>query len=175
METVMEDAVGAMGGETAGIDWKTNITRRGTGPRLPKLDFYRISRKLTYSSKELHMKLTKYAPMAFAGLGTIAIVFRENAVFAYRGESCEWGFGSGAMGGWGMGGFGPLSMILFWGLLITGIIFLVRWSIQTFKKQPAHSRNASDPLDIIRKRYATGEIDQDEFKRMQQALGRNSE
>jgi putative membrane protein len=147
----------------------------GDRPPPPKAGFVQDLQETNVLQKELRMKLTKYTPIAFAGLGTVAIVFRENAVFAYRGESCEWGFGSGAMGGWGMGGFGPLSMILFWGLLITGVIFLVRWSIQTFKKQPAHSRNASDPLDIIRKRYATGEIDQEEFKRMQQALGRNSE
>ena len=171
----MEDAVGAMGGETAGIDCKTNITRRGTGPASHKAGFIPDFQETNVLQKELHMKLEKYAPMAFAGLGTIAIVFRGNTAFAYRGESCGWGFGSGLMGGWGMGGFGPLSMILFWGLLITGVIFLIRWSIQTFKKQPVHSRDASDPLDIIRKRYATGEIDRDEFKRMQQALGRTSE
>ena len=119
------------------------------------------------------MKHKRYAPMTFAVLGTIAMVFKENPALAYRGDSCWWGFGSGSMGGWGMGG--PLFMILFWGLLITGVNFLVRWAAQAFRRQSAHSHETSGPLDIIRKRYASGEIDQEEFKRMQQALGRTSE
>ena len=126
------------------------------------------------------MKRKRYALMIFALLGTIAMVFAENIAFAYRGyrgeSSCWWGFGSGPIGGWGMGGgFGPLFMLLFWGLLIMGVIFLVRWSMHAFRKQPPYSRDASSPLDIIRKRYASGEIDQEEFKRMQQALGVTSE
>ena len=122
------------------------------------------------------MKRKRYAPMAFAIFGTIAMVFIENAAFAYRGQSCWWGFGSGYMGGWGMGGFGPLSMLLFWGLLITGAVLLIKWSIQAFRRPSTDPRNASSPLDIIKKRYARGEIDQEEFKRMQQALvGRASE
>ncbi len=72
-----------------------------------------------------------------------------------------------------MGGFGPLSMLLFWGLLITGVIFpdqMVHSDIQ--KAIHTSPRDASSPLDIIKKRYARGEIDQEEFKRMQQALGK---
>ena len=80
------------------------------------------------------MKWKRYAPMIFTASGTIAMVFIENTAFAYRGQSCWWGFGSGYMGGWGMGGFGPLSMLLFWGLLITGAILLIRWAIQSFRK-----------------------------------------
>ncbi len=118
------------------------------------------------------MKRKKYATMAFAILGTVAMVFIENTAFAYRGQSCWWGFGSGYTGGWGTGGFGPVSMLLFWGLLITGAVLLIRWSIQTFRKPSTHLRNASSPLDIIKTRYARGEIDQEEFKRMQQALGK---
>jgi len=64
--------------------------------------------------------------MVFAGMGTIAIVFPEKAALAYRGESCWWGSGAGFMGGWGMGWFGPLFMMLFWGFLIAGAIFLDR-------------------------------------------------
>lgn len=117
------------------------------------------------------MKVKRTFSMVLAGMGTIAIVFPAKAALAYRGESCFWGSGSGFMGGWGMGWFGPLFMMLFWGLLIAGAIFLVKWSIQMLKGRSYSSRDLSSPLDIIRKRYASGEIDREEFKRMQQALG----
>jgi len=70
--------------------------------------------------------------MVLAVPGTIAMVFIENNAFAYRGGTCWWSFGVGPMGGWGVGGFGPLFMLLFWGLLITGAVLLIRWAIQAF-------------------------------------------
>jgi len=121
------------------------------------------------------MKVKRTFSMVLAGMGTVAIVFPEKTALAYRGESCWWGSGAGFMGGWGMGWFGPLFMMLFWGFLIAGAIFLVRWSIQMLKGRSSYFSDPSSPLDIIRKRYASGEIDREEYKRMQQALGGTSE
>ena len=61
-------------------------------------------------------------------------------------------------GGWGML-FHILSMILFWGLIIAGIVLLVH------HHSPSSGTGASrSPLDILKARYARGEIEKEEFE-----------
>jgi putative membrane protein len=60
-------------------------------------------------------------------------------------------------GNWGWMGMGPLPMIVFVGGLIALIVFAVRWSSQGGPRTSA--------LDILKERYARGEIDQAEFER----------
>jgi putative membrane protein len=51
-----------------------------------------------------------------------------------------------------------LMMRLFWGLVITVIVLALRWSVrQSRREQPDRA------LDILRGRYARGEIDEEEF------------
>ena len=59
--------------------------------------------------------------------------------------------------------FGYMTMILFWILIIVGITYLIR----------AGNKNEStvdNALQILRERYAKGEIDQEEFETRRQAL-----
>ena len=57
-----------------------------------------------------------------------------------------------------MMGIGLLGMILFWGLLIAGTVFLIRWVIgETVIKRE------DSALEILKKRYARGEINKQEF------------
>lgn len=69
------------------------------------------------------------------------------------------GFGN-MMSAWG--GFsllGWFSMILFWLLLVLGVIALLRY-LGDSRKRSAEDRS---PLDILKERYARGEIDKKEF------------
>ncbi|HZD41122.1 MAG TPA: SHOCT domain-containing protein [Terriglobales bacterium] len=77
---------------------------------------------------------------------------------------------SGAMGGFGMG-FGILGffiMILFWGLIIAGIVFAVRWIMSSGTLKPSGEHDA--PVEILKRRYAKGEIDRQEFVTRKQEL-----
>ena len=75
----------------------------------------------------------------------------------------------GAMGSWGMGYgfFSWLIGLLFWIAIIAGIVLLVRWLIDQgkLKGQPQDSA-----LDILKKRYARGEIDREQFENMKREL-----
>jgi len=67
--------------------------------------------------------------------------------------------GSGGFGMWGPG-FGGIFMILFWGLIIVGIVALVK-----FLMPPSgEGTPRRDPVDILEERYARGEIDREEFE-----------
>ena len=65
-------------------------------------------------------------------------------------------------GGWGygmMGGFGGgLLMIVFWALLIALVVWIVK---EIFDR---HSNSDSKALDILKERYAKGEINKEEFE-----------
>lgn len=57
-----------------------------------------------------------------------------------------------------MMGMGLSGMILFWGLLTAGTVFLIRWFIgETVIKRKDLA------LEILKKRYARGEINKQEF------------
>jgi putative membrane protein len=58
-------------------------------------------------------------------------------------------------------GFGMIGMVLFWILMILGIVILVRWvSGGSAGSGPPPTKTA---LDILKERYARGEIDKREF------------
>jgi putative membrane protein len=78
--------------------------------------------------------------------------------------------GYGMMGPWMMGGFGwmwlmPVLWILFLGLIIWAIVALVRGLSQTGDSRPADSA-----LEILKRRYAQGEIDREEYEEKRKTL-----
>ena len=78
----------------------------------------------------------------------------------------DWSWGMHPMGWMGMWGIGMMFvMLLFWVLVIIAIVLGVRW----LTRQGTSSRNDT-ALEILRQRYARGEIDKDEFDARRKAL-----
>jgi len=84
------------------------------------------------------------------------------------------GFGYG-MGTWG--GFGWIGTLLFLALLVLGIVYLWR-ALDTGRHHAPHHDAATSPngpspdpaLQILRERYARGEIDKEEYDRRREGL-----
>ena len=71
-------------------------------------------------------------------------------------------------GGWGMG-LGWIFMILVWGLIILGIVALIKWLMtQTSREQGTRNKTA---MEILQERYARGEIDREEYEQKRRDLG----
>jgi len=68
--------------------------------------------------------------------------------------------------GWGWIGLGILHMGLFWILVVLGIVVLVKWLASS-----GASRTGSPALDILKERYAKGELTREQFDQMKRDLG----
>ena len=67
---------------------------------------------------------------------------------------------------WGVGMWlGGLAMLVFWGALIVGAILVVRH----LGGMPAGEPRTS-PLDILKRRYASGEITREQYEQMRRDL-----
>jgi putative membrane protein len=79
--------------------------------------------------------------------------------------------GQWMMGDWGMGWFGMIFMLLFWVVVIAGIVLLIRWLAQsTSSRNRSGDGTGSQAMDILKERYAKGEISQDEFESMKKEI-----
>lgn len=72
--------------------------------------------------------------------------------------------------GWGWGDWLTMSlmMVVFWGLVIGGIVYVVRGADRRGERQPpAEDRT---PARILEERFARGEIDETEYKERRELL-----
>ncbi len=82
----------------------------------------------------------------------------------------NWG-SDGMMGGPGFGIFGMIFGLIFMLLFFTGIILLVVWIVRQFALggTSAHP-STSNALEILKDRFARGEISKEEFTEMKKEL-----
>lgn len=66
-----------------------------------------------------------------------------------------------------LGGLGWIFMALWWILIVAGIVALIKWLISESHNVRTHEKS---PLDILKQRYAKGEIDKKEFENRKKDL-----
>jgi putative membrane protein len=87
----------------------------------------------------------------------LAIVERSGALSA-QGRMYEWHWEMHPMWwGWGIGMMAM--MFLFWALVIVGLVVGIRWLLGQGK-----ATRSDSALEILRQRYARGEINKEEFE-----------
>ncbi len=101
-----------------------------------------------------------------------AVAGSAGPALAQYGRGGDWWGMMGPMMGYGMGWLGMIMMVVFWGLLIVGGIFLVKWLVQATGRGGASTAGGGGrALEILKERYARGEITKAEFESMRADLG----
>ena len=69
--------------------------------------------------------------------------------------------------GFGFGWFGAIFMLVWWAIIIASIVLFVRWIIRQ-----GHNWKHSDKdvIEILKERYAKGEIDKLKYEEMKKEL-----
>ena len=108
------------------------------------------------------MKKLLIASMALSSLFAWSIVYAQDPWrdYSMRPWMMNWGFGLW----WLM----PFVMIAFWIVVIVGIISLIRWLARSDRGREIKSEETA--LDILKKRYAKGEISKEDFERMKKDI-----
>jgi len=78
------------------------------------------------------------------------------------------------IGDWGHMIFGPLVMLVFVAVGIVVVVLDIRWLGGARHSAAAGSepRSEKTPIDILEERFASGEIDQDEFEERRRILSK---
>ena len=74
-------------------------------------------------------------------------------------------------GGWWI--LMTLGMILFWGLVLLGIVWIVR-ELRSHAHPPDHSRRADDPMAILDRRLAEGALSAEDYRQRKSILAGES-
>ena len=83
-----------------------------------------------------------------------------------------WGYPN-MMGGFYGGGLGWIGMVfgfIFFILVVIGIIFLIVWLVKRSNNPGVENRTDSKSLEVLKERYAKGEITKDQFDIMKKDL-----
>ena len=98
-------------------------------------------------------------------IGGVVLVLLIGVPFLWGGTSGWQGGGGGMMGpgmmggsGWGL--FGPILMLLFWGLVIWGVVALARGVGGPGPGPTPHD----SALELLKRRYARGEVSKEEYE-----------
>jgi putative membrane protein len=107
-----------------------------------------------------------WGSIALALAGLVAVAGAPRSAWAQE-RGLDWSWGMHPMSWmWGVWGLGMMVMMLvFWGLVIAGIVLAIRWLASA-----GGGAKSDRALDILRERYARGEINKDEFEAKQRDL-----
>ncbi len=104
-------------------------------------------------------------------IGVSAVLIAVGVWFLYNHSFGVWpGHGRGAMGHHAMmgGGMGSV-MIIFWMVLIAAVVLLLSGAVRGLRGTKRNPDGVSS-LEILKQRYARGEIDKTEFEEIQRDL-----
>ena len=100
------------------------------------------------------------------GLIALGVWFLYNHNMNFWPAGGRWSMGHHGMMGGGMG----IIMILFWILILGAVVLLISALVNGIGGSGQDRDEASEPLDILKQRYARGEIDKAEYKTMRREL-----
>lgn len=108
-----------------------------------------------------HKVIPAWGAVVFTVFPTFALAQQGYGERGYGGHMMNWGFGGGFLGG--------LPMIILWIAIIIGLVFLVRWA---WRSKPGEMAGPSkqDALEILKSRYAKGELTREQFRAMKDDL-----
>jgi len=99
---------------------------------------------------------------------SLSLLFPWSTVYAQEPWREHW-MGPWMMNwGFGMWWFMPFIMIAFGIVVMAGIIFLIRWVMLSTRGREAKAEETA--LEILKKRYAKGEISKEDFERMKKDI-----
>ena len=107
---------------------------------------------------------------AITAMALSIVLFPATQALAQWGDNRGWHMGPAMMGGWSMGWFGGIFMMIFWVLVLVGLVFLIKWLIQSTNRAKSDAGRANSALEILKDRYARGEIDTAEFEEKKRVL-----
>jgi putative membrane protein len=110
----------------------------------------------------------------FASLLLMISLYPWNMALAQGGRYEDWHTGPGMMGNWNMGWFGGIFMVVFWILIVVGLVSVIKWLVQATGNRRRGDQSGSRAMDILKERYARGEIDKVQFEDMKRDLANAS-
>ena len=88
------------------------------------------------------------------------LLYPWDEALAQPGRYNNWHMSSEVMGRW----YTEWIMIALWMLVLVVLIMLIGWMLRLTNKEKGNFSNRPSALDILKERYAMGEIDKDEFE-----------
>lgn len=121
--------------------------------------------------REERCRVRRMTKRIFGLIGALPAVGGQAA--AAPAEPYAWGPGMMEGGGWSGMIFGPLLMILVLAVVIAVAVLLVRLVSGLWQPSgaPHYPQPGRSPLDILKERFARGEIEKEEFEERRRVLG----
>lgn len=75
------------------------------------------------------------------------------------------------MYGYGFPLVGGIVMMIFWVLVLVGVVWGVVYLARNAGRSSQAAPRSESPFDVLKRRYAAGEINKEQFEEMQRTLG----